>query len=187
MQLNDEKKSITDIRNTTLLRIHTRYLSGDKLVVPVWDNKVPKERIGEKLYVGVISGNKHLLKRCGVYPERFLVKLGVTLIPKIPGVSKYDGEKTTHPISLKTHHEFKTITSVFNKRYGHGNWRFQCPKQLQRKLKLIEPKDTNMFSFGDFEADALKEKYPAGIPVTLIVHEPNANIPKQLFKVVLKG
>ena len=188
-KLNIEKQSISRLRNKILLSLHTRYQSKNNDKNWIWDNKVPGNRPGKKKYIGVIMGNCHLMKICDVQPEKFLQKLGREVVPRISSVSKYDGYKTTHPITIKTHQEFRTITSVFNKRYGHGNWRIQGPKKLQNKLKQIEPRDDNPFILytGDHERNHLLSIYPNGIPVKLIVKEPNANIPKQLFKVVLKG
>jgi len=186
--LNDETRKIPKFRNKFLLRVHTRYLADDQN----WDSKIPKERKGKKKYIGIIHGNKHLMKMCDVHPEEFLKALGLELVPKVAGKSKYVGEKTTHPMILKTHKEFKTITSVFNKRYGHGCWRIQGPKKLQHILRQIEPLQhvaTNQFtfSFGDHEKDMYMKKYPEGVPVTIIVNESDADVAKQLFKVVLKG
>ncbi len=183
--LNSETRELPKFRNKYLLRIHTRYLADNQN----WDSKIPKARVGDKKYIGIIRGNKHLMKMCGVRPEEFLTAFGRELVPKEAGVSKYDGEKTRHKTTLKTHSEFKTITSVFNKRYGHGNWRIIGPKKLQHILRAIEPRShvPNMFVFTDYDADFYRTKYADGIGVTIIVNEPNADVAKQLFKVVLKG
>jgi len=154
--------------------------------------KVPKERVGEKKYIGIIVGNKHRMKICHVQPTDFLQAAGLELVPNVDGETKYDGEKSTHPTILRTHAEFKTITSVFNKRYGHGNWRMVAPRGLQNILKKIEPLPNQVappftFVFNDFDREQYMERYPGGVPVTIVVNEPNANISKQLFKVVLKG
>lgn len=181
--LNLEKQSIPQLHNKILLLIHTRYRyrSNNKNDTWLWDSKIPGNRPGKKKYIGVIVGNCHRMKICDVQPEEFLQELGREIVPKIAGTSKFDEYKTMHPVTIKTYEEFKTITSVFNKRYGHGNWRIRGPKKLQEKLKLIESNADELFY------DASLKRYPNGIPVTLIVKEPNANIPKQLFKVVLKG
>lgn len=186
-KLNAEMEENHRIRNRTLLRMHTRYQTKDKVDNWVWDSKVPKERVGTKKYIGIVLANCHLLKRCDVQPDKFLQELGREVVPKIAGVSKYDGTKSVHPVMIKTHRELRKISSVFNKRYGHGNWRFSGPKGLQEKLRQIEPRDGLSFTIGDFRRDMLLEKYPNGIPVKLVVYEKDANIPKQLFKVVLKG
>jgi hypothetical protein len=154
--------------------------------------KVPKERVGEKKYIGIIVGNKHRMKVCNVQPTEFLQTAGLELVPHVDGKTKYDGEKSSHPTIIRTHAEFKTITSVFNKRYGHGNWRIVGPRGLQNILKKIEPQPNTVsspftFQFNDFDTDQYLERYPGGVPVTIVVNEPNANISKQLFKVVLKG
>ena len=154
--------------------------------------KVPKERVSEKRYLGIIVGNKHQMKICDVNPIEFLEGIGLELVPNVDGKTKYIGEKSMHPTILRTHAEFKTITSVFNKRYGHGEWRIVGPKGLQNILKKIEPQPNQVaapftFVFNDFDRDEYLLKYPGGVQVTIVVNEPQANISKQLFKVVLKG
>lgn len=186
--LNAETRKHPKFRNTFLLRIHTRYLADDQN----WDSKIPKERVGNKKYLGIIHGNKYLMNLCDVQPEEFLKTIGREVVKREAGTAKYDGEKTLHKTILRTPKELKTITSVFNKRYGHGCWRIQGPKKLQHILKTIEPKPNTIsspwaFSFGDEERDLLIKRYPGGVHVTLIVNEPNAEIDKQLFKAVLKG
>ncbi len=187
--VNAELRKSSKFRNRRLLSIYTRYLSNDN---KTWDMKIPKERVGEKKYIGIVVGNKHRMKMCNICPSEFVESSGLELVPNVDGETKYDGEKTTHPVMLKTHSEFKTITSVFNKRYGHGSWRIVGPKKLQHILRQIEPKPDVMpggftFNFGDTEQDMYVERYPGGVPVTIVVNEPQANITKQLFKVVLKG
>lgn len=181
--LNLEKQETTQIR-INLLRLHTRYRRNEN---DAWDAKIPKARPGTKKYLAIISGNKRLMKICDVQPEEFLEKMGREIVSKIPHKSKYDGERTTHSVVLQTHQEFCTITSVFNKRYGHGNWRIQGPKRLQYILKKIEPSDDEDFFYGGLDMERYKQKYSDGVRVTLVVNEPDANIEKQLFKAVLKG
>jgi len=182
--LNTETRKIPKFRNKYLLRVHTRYLADNQN----WDSKIPKERVGKKKYIGIIHGNKHLMELCDVRPEEFLKAFGRELVPKEAGVSKYNGEKTRHQTILRTHGEFKTITSVFNKRYGHGNWRIIGPKKLQHVLQKIgEPNTSNLVIFTDYDRDYYVKKYPGGVSVTIIVNEPDADVAKQLFKAVLKG
>jgi len=187
--LNAETKKNPKFRNKFLLRIHTRYLADDQN----WDTKIPKERVGNKKYIGIIYGNKFLMNLCDVQPEEFLKTLGRELVWRGAGDPKYDGEKTVHPTILRTHKEFRTITSVFNKRFGHGNWRIIGPKKLQHVLKTIEPTPNTLpanpftFDFGDTERDLYMGRYPGGVPVKIVVNEPDVDIPKQLFKAVLKG
>jgi hypothetical protein len=185
--MNLSTKEMPKFHNKYLLQIHTRYFANK-----TWDAKVPKERVGDKKYIGIIHANKYLMKLCDVNPEEFLKANGIELVERDGGKTKYDGEKSTHPTILKTHAEFKTTTSVFNKRYGHGNWRIVGPRGLQRILKSIEPQPNTVappftFVFNDFDREQYIERYPGGVPVTIVVNEPYANISKQLFKVVLKG
>lgn len=184
--INKEKKESPKLRNRELLKIHTRYLSTKN---NKWETSVPIRRKGEKKYLGVVIGNKRLLKRFGVYPERFMEYAGIELVPKNSNVPNHIDERTTHKMTITSYQEFKTITSVFNKRYGHGAWKIRGPAKLQHTLKELDNQKsediTNFFSI--FSSEDLVRKYPNGIPVTLVVNEPEANITKQLFKVVLKG
>lgn len=187
--VNAELQKTPKFRNKTLLQAYTRYFTNEN---NTWDMKVPKERVGEKRYLGIIVGNKYQMKVCDVNPIEFLEGIGLELVPNVDGKTKYIGEKTTHPTILRTHAEFKTITSVFNKRYGHGGWRIMGPRGLQNILQKIEPKPNTVaapftFTFNDFDTDMYEARYPGGVPVTIVVNESNANIPKQLFKAVLKG
>ncbi len=186
--LNTETRKIPKFHNKYLLRVHTRYLADEQN----WDSKIPKARVGNKKYIGIIHGNKHLMKMCDVQPEEFLTAFGRELVPHEAGVSKYDGEKTRHETILKSHSEFKTVTSVFNKRYGHGNWRIIGPKKLQHILQKIEPVQIGRpnqftFVFADSDEDYYRKRYPGGVNVTIVVNEPNADVAKQLFKAVLEG
>lgn len=173
--------------NKHLLRVHTRYLTDNQN----WNSKIPKARVGDKKYIGIIHGNKHLMEICDVHPEEFLKLFGRELVPRHSGTAKYNGEKTTYQTILKTHSEFRTITSVFNKRYGHGNWRFIAPKRLQYILQQIEPVPNTTssltFTFGTSDRNFYLKKYPGGVNITIVVNAPDADIAKQLFKVVLKG
>ena len=186
--INTETRKMSKFKNKYLLQVHTRYLADDKN----WDAKIPKQRVGDKKYIGIIHANRYLMKLCDVNPEEFLKTIGLELVERDGGETKYRGKKTTHPTIIRTHAEFKTITSVFNKRYGHGNWRISGPRRLQTILKKIEPTPNTaaspfVFIYNDFDTDQYLAKYPGGVPVTIIVNAKHANIAKQLFKVVLKG
>lgn len=180
--LNKEKQELPRFGHKILLRIYTRYHSKNMQTNRwVWSSNVPIRRAGTKKYIGMIIGNAHELKISDIHPEEFLQTMSLEIVSKIDSVSKYSGVQTTYPMNIKTYQEFKTITSVFNKRYGHGNWRIQGPKKLQSKLKHLALELTTIYKH------ELQTKYPNGIPVILIVNEVNANISKQLFKVTLKG
>lgn len=170
---------------TQILHVYTRYLST------TWMLTIPLAKPGRKKYLGIVEGNNHKLQKHGIKPKRFLQHLGVELVPTETKQSKYDGPKTTYATTLKTYDELKTITSVFNKRFGHGNWRIQGPKRLQNLLRKISPQpDTPTSPFIiRFDGAWPRElaKYPNGVPVTFIANEADADIPKLLFKAVLKG
>lgn len=186
-ELNEEKRTTHSPNKWPIVRVHSRYISTNA----VSTNQIPKSVPGKKKYIGVITGNNYVLKKHGVYPDRFLQFLGIELVTNDTNTQKYDGEKTTYPATLRTHNEFKTVTSVFNKRFGHGNWRIQGPKQLQDILRKIEPTQAAagqfVMLFDDTLVTKYKDKYPGGVPVTFIANEANADIAKLLFKVVLKG
>ncbi len=93
---------------------------------------------------------------------------------------KYQGETSSDYAYIKGYEQFKKLVSVFNKRFGHGNWRISGPKKLQEKLKFID--DTNA-KYG--EAERLRKVHPDGIKVNIVVNEPDIEGKKYIFKVVL--
>jgi len=159
-------------------------ISGKK-----FNTKVPKSKPSNKKYIAIIRGNKHVLDKNGIDVYAMLDKLDIDIVSKMPSPPKYSGEQTKCKFNLTGLTQFRTLTSVFNKRFGHGNWRVNGPKYLQKVLKNYEDSgDKNILTSG-VVANApsfYKKKYPNGVEVTLIVNEPDANIEKHLFKVKLK-
>jgi len=189
-KLNAEFNTKSKWRAKDTILVYSRYTSNGPN--STWAKSIPASVPGDKKYIGVIQGNKHKLRKLGIYPERFLPHLGVELVSTKSQKPSYSGEQTTYQTHLRAYDEFKTITSVFNKRFGHGNWRIQGPKQLQDILRKISPRPEQVGSpfiifLDQDDRDGLLAKYPGGVPVTFIANEADADIPKLLFKVVLKG
>lgn len=150
---------------------------------PRADNKpshVPFKTPTKKKYIGVLTGNKHNMERVSIDPVDVLKKLGVEHIQHSDSLPKYQGETSSDHTHIKGHEQFKKLVSVFNKRFGHGNWRIQGPKKLQEKLKLMDTTDER---WG--ENERLRKVYPDGIKVKIVVNEPNVDVKKYIFKVVL--
>lgn len=178
-ELNKMAQKKYPSKHTYVARVHSRYAGN-----PTADNKpgfIPKKIATKKKYVGIISGNKYMLDRVGIDPEKILKELKVEIVSKTAGEPKYTGEKSKYDIHIKNHKQFRKIVSEFNKRYGHGNWRLRGPKRLQDKLRALEDQKLG-FSFSHPDSPPDPEK---GIKVTVIVNEPNADIRKLLFKILL--
>lgn len=150
------------------------------------NTNIPKNRPGDKKYIGVIRANKHTLDKAEINIYARLEKIDVTLVPKSPETPKYDGEISSCKFKLAGFTQFRTLSSVFNARFGHGNWHINGPKKLQRILKNYERyTDRNTVTLGGSHARFVEE-HEGGVEVTIIVNEPDANIEKHLFKVKLK-
>lgn len=151
-----------------------------------FNTNIPKSRPGNKKYIGVVRGNKHTLDEAGIDIYDMLNKIDTNLVPKLLSTPKYDGETSSCKFKLTGFTQFRTLSSVFNARFGHGNWHVKGPKKLQRVLKNYEANaDKNMLTIGNAPS-FFKKKHPDGVEVTIIVNEPDANIEKHLFKVKLK-
>lgn len=181
-EINTETKKKYNMNHYhTVIRVYSRYVSDPSLRQEAHSSStvVPKRIPSKKKYVGVISDNKHLILRAGIDPKEILKKLNIELVGHDPGTPKYVGEKTSMSTYIKNYKQFRKIVSIFNKRFGHGNWRIQGPKKLQKKL-LANEKESNFFA----QPDNSKKDYK-GIKVTIVVNEPNAAIDKLLFKIAL--
>lgn len=189
-KLNSEANEGNKWRSKEVVKVYTRYKNEESR--STWTKSIPLEVSGDKKYIGVVQGNKYKLRKLGIYPDRFLTHLGLELVHNAPNKAKYTGEKTLYATTLRSHNEFKTVTSVFDKRFGQGNWRIQGPKRLQDILRKIEPRPEQVSSpfiilFDQDDRNGMLAKYPGGVPVTFIANEANADIAKLLFKVILKG
>lgn len=169
------------------IRLTSKHGARDKGKMK-WFINIPKTKPTKKKYMGVIEANKHLLDEHNIEPRESLEKLKIELVPTVSNPPKYTGEQTRKKFVLTGLTQFRVLTSIFNKRYGNGNWKIRGPKHLQKILKNYEEtieKKTNP-NVLTFATDYYSDKYPDGIPVTLVVNEPDANIEKQLFKMKLK-
>ncbi len=141
---------------------------------------VPYKVPTKKKYIGILVGNKHNMKRADIDPVDILKKLGMKRVQHSDSLPKYQGETSSGHMHIKGHEQFKKLVSVFNKRFGHGNWRIQGPKKLQEKLKLMDD-DNNRWG----EGERLRKVYPKGIKVKLVVNEPDIDVKKYIFTVAL--
>lgn len=171
--------------NIDVIRLSSRHIdkSGAK-----WLTKIPKSKPADKKYLGIVHANKHLMDKNKIEIREALEKMKIELAPTLPKPQKYTGEQSRKGFILTGLTQFKVLTSIFNKRYGHGNWSVKGPKHLQKILKNYEEtiETQNNPNALTFASDYYSSKYPNGIPVTLVVNEPDANIEKQLFKMKLK-
>ena len=163
------------------VQLHTKYtLKG-----PRKDTKIPKNKPGKKKYIATIRANKHKMDELNIDLKRLLSKLNFELVPNVAGTPEYTGETSEKRIKLMSHTEFRAITSVFNKAFGHGNWRINGPKHLQQTLKNLEltlerPRNNRFNS-------PFLDRYGNGVSVKIVIYEPNVDIDKYLFKVKLKA
>ncbi len=176
-ELNKNARKHLKIRGL-IIAAKSRYV-GD----PRADNNptsVPYKIPTKKKYIGVLEGNKHNMERAGIDPVSVLKELSVERVQHSDSLPKYQGETSSDYALIKGHEQFKKLVSVFNKRFGHGNWRINGPKKLQEKLKFI---DNANEKWG--EAERLRKIYPTGIKVKIVVNEPDIEVKKYIFKVVL--
>lgn len=141
---------------------------------------VPRKIPSKKKYIGLLVGNKHKMERAGIDPVEVLKKLKIERVQHSDNLPKYQGETSSNHMHIKGYEQFKKLVSIFNKRFGHGNWHLHGPKKLQEKLKII---DNANYIFG--EGNRLRKIYPNGIKVKLVVNEPEIDIKKYIFKVTL--
>ena len=158
----------------------SRYL-GDPRADRKRECIVPPTTPGKKKYIGVIKGNKHQIERAGIDPVAILEELGLARVQHSDNMPKYEGEVSTRRMRLKSHTELNLLVSMFDQRFGSGNWGIHGPKRLNKKLREME-KDPDR-DWG--EGHRLRVQYPRGIPVKLVVKEPNVDIGKYIFKLAL--
>lgn len=173
--------------DTNAIQLTTRH-GARKMGGMAWLINIPKTKKTDKKYLGVIHANKHLLDEHKIDFSESLKEAELELAPTLSEPPKYTGEKTRKELVLTGLTQFKVLTSIFNKRYGYGNWNIRGPKHLQKILKNYEEtvERSNNPNALTFSSDYFSNKYPDGVPVTLVVNEPDANIEKQLFKMKLK-
>jgi hypothetical protein len=195
---NEYKRATDLVREINIAtRIVRRWDTSDTLSVTSkhvdgsnskFNTNIPKSRSGDKQYVGVIRGNKHLLDKAEIDIYKKLNELDIELVPKIASSPKYTGETSSCKFKLTGFTQFRTLTSVFNTKFGYGNWKIKGEgvKNLQKVLKNYEKYDDGRTVVIGNAPSFYKKKYPDGVEVTITVNEPDANIEKHLFKVKLK-
>ena len=153
-----------------------------------FNTNIPKSRPGDKKYIGVLRGNKHLLDKAEIDIYKKLNELDIAQVPKVDAPPKYTGEVSTCKFNLSGFTQFRTLTSVFNTKFGYGNWKIKGEgvKNLQKVLKNYESYDDGRAVLIGNAPSFYRKKYPNGVEVTITVNEPDANIEKHLFKVKLK-
>ena len=137
----------------------------------------------------MIHGNKHTFDKAEIDIYKRLNELDVELVPKTSSPPKYTGETSSCKFKLTGFTQFRTLTSVFNRKFGNGNWKIKGEgvRNLQKVLKNYESynDNNNIVTMGNAPS-FYRKKYPNGVEVTITVNEPDANIEKHLFKVKLK-
>ena len=184
-ELNAETRSVRRWDTNNALSVTSKHANHLK-----FNTNIPKSRAGDKVYVGVIHGNKHILDKADIDIYKKLNEIDVELVPKTPSTPKYTGETTVCKFKLTGFTQFRTLTSVFNKKFGYGNWKIKGEgvSNLQKVLKNYESYNDNsgnIVTLGNAPS-FYRKKYPDGVEVTITVNEPDANIEKHLFKVKLK-
>lgn len=152
---------------------------------PVYDS-IPKSKPGDKKYIAVIRANKHKMQQYNIdIEEKFASLDGIEFVDRGNNEPKYTGETTTKDYTITSYDEFRAITAVFNKGFGAGNWRIKGgPKKFQSVLKQLDA--VRKRGPHDFGFNPYRGKYKDGVPVKLVVNQPDADLNKYLFKVKLK-
>lgn len=180
--IHDTNKMIMDRKHIRFspISLSTKYINGEFRS----NVNIPKHKPGKKKYLAVAHANKSLLDSINVNLPGILMKNGFELAPRVNSEPKHVYKKTTKNIKLQSHTELMAIASVFNKAFGHGNWRIRGPKHMKKILNNIElSKESNAISFGN---SWYENQYPTGVAVKIVVNQKDADIDKYLFKVKLK-
>lgn len=150
----------------------------------MFDN-IPKNKPGKKKYMAVFHANKEKMDRLGIDLERMLSKIdGIELVRRGDDGAKYKGEKTTATFPLTSEEQFKTIIRDFDNAFGQGNWRMKGPKNMHQLVKRVE--EARSTRDNPWLLNYVRQ-YADGVPVRIIVNQPNVDLNKYLFKVKLKA
>lgn len=163
-----------------ILRVKSRYLGDPKADVNPKTLFIPYNKPTKKKYIGVVVGNKHQMKRADINPVEILNGAGLQVVSHSDNEPKYKGEQSSAKLHLKNYEQFKKLVSMFNKRFGHGEWGIHGPRKLQKKLKLMTD-ETN--SWG--EGHRLRGTYSKGIPVKIVINKSGIDVKKYIFKLLL--
>jgi len=163
-----------------IIYVKSRYLGdpkSDRNPVHIVPRTVPT---GKK-YIGVIKGNKHQIERAGIDPVAIVEKLGLDRVQHSDNEPNYKGELSTAKTHLKSHTQLKMLVSMFDERFGSGNWGIHGPKRLNKKLNEMEKSGDRTWG----EGANLNKRYPNGIPVKVVVKQEGVDVKKYIFKLAL--
>jgi len=144
---------------------------------------MPRQKRTKKRYEAMLKTNKEKMERLGIDIEEFARSLNVEF-PTKDVTPKYLGERTEVEIVLQTHDEHRALVSIFDKAYGRGNWKIIGPRGMQQVLKRLQ--DIESWSQPIYYPSWM-DRYKNGVPVKIVINEPDANVKKYLFKMKLKA
>lgn len=176
-RLNKELQEKYKFRSSTL-SVRSQYLGDPKKDRS--ESHIPSRIPTKKKFIGVIVGNKHQMKRSGADPVTILESLNLPRVQHSDSHPKYTGKTSKVNTHIKSGTQLRALASMFDKQFGVGTWRIQGPKKLLSKAKAMEEQTKD---WG--EGQRLRRAYPNGIPVTLVVHKPDIDVRKYIFKLAL--
>lgn len=170
--------------------------SGVLLKSPQWSidairDKMPKDKLGRKKYLGTLSVPERHLAFLSYNIEEKLLELGVELVSRQPNKPRYtDDQLVRATIQIKTVPHFRKITSILNKKYGHGNWHFRNCKNILQKLRKMEAASAGQRA-GRFVIHAqplVVDEHKNGLKVDVVVvntTDNSENLQRYLFQAQL--
>lgn len=174
------KAAKTHLRSrTAIIRVKSKHL-GDPRADNMQNKFIPYSKPSKKKFVGVIAGNKYLLKRAEIDPKRILKDAELERVQPSDNTPTYKGETSERQTHIKTHTQLRVLASIFDKQFGPGNWKIHGPKRMQDKLKKMEDVSS---PWGD--GVGYRKQHPKGIKVKLVVNQPNVDVKKYIFKWLL--
>jgi len=176
-EINQVARNHLKVRDQ-VIRVKSQYLGDPR--ADAEESFIPYSQATNKRYIGTLIGNKHTMNRANIDPVAILKELKLERVQHNDNLPKYTGPISSLETCLTGYQQFKKLTSVFNDRFGHGNWKIHGPKQLQKKLAYLDNTDND---YG--EPERLRRVYPNGIKVKIIAHEADIDINKYIFKIAL--
>lgn len=190
------RKLSDDVSNLT--GGHSRiYDSSINLKSPQWSidairDKMPKDKLGKKKYLGTLSVPERHFVSIPYDIEAKLVELGVELVSHQPNKPRYTADQLIRAtIQIKTVPHFRKITSILNKKYGHGNWHFRNCKKILQKLRKMEAAASGKSASGfHFQPQTLRapDESKNGLKVDVVVvntTDNSENLQRYLFQAQL--
>ena len=111
-EVNVETRAIRRWDTNNALSVTSKHVESNNK----FNTNIPKSRAGSKVYVGVLHGNKHLLDKANIDIYKKLNELDIELVPKTTSPPKYTGETSSCKFKLTGFTQFRTLTSVFNRK-----------------------------------------------------------------------